>query len=517
MWMSRDSTNALGGAPLRIPVVLLVYDNYIDLFMASHQAENSRSGNKLERLLVEALLVELTDSTPKERDDTLSMLKLIFDNIIQHPNDDKYRQIKLTDESFLRHVWRYSAGVKLIKMSGWEEDGDYVKLKDDNHAEAMVKLLEQELQRKRISTPQVTDPLDINSSSECCVFTNGKISAITCAVLEGDGGLFRELLRPYHFACFKNGIRRFAGFSILELACCSRQIGIARILANEYGVDFSSSSKEEVSLVSACFKACDSTELCQSSIVQFIKEFKIDVHSYRQLSALHLAVLHKLPTVVKFLVEHCKVNVNCVSNMGDDGTPLHMAYGIGDESIARYLIEHGADQDALDEDSRKPVDSQFFSINRYSSASNMVIKQREIYKRMGSDEYNHYNTLINQGYDELKAIEPTFKKFQSLRQENLVGGIANDQNRPTMQKLSRYIEDMTPSYQTIGLELGVPFATLKIIRNDPNMPDLRDKCLEMLHVWLKNDISATWKKLCDALQEAEMRVLADQIKSSLQI
>ena len=26
-------------------------------------------------------------------------------------------------------------------------------------------------------------------------------------------------------------------------------------------------------------------------------------------------------------------------------TPLHMTYGIGEESIAQYLIEHGADQD----------------------------------------------------------------------------------------------------------------------------------------------------------------------------
>ena len=35
-----------------------------------------------------------------------------------------------------------------------------------------------------------------------------------------------------------------------------------------------------------------------------------------------------------------------------------MAYGICEESIAQYLIEHayGADQNALDEDGRKPID-----------------------------------------------------------------------------------------------------------------------------------------------------------------
>ena len=276
--------------------------------------------------------------------------------------------------------------------------------------------------------------------------------------------------------------------------------------------------------------------------------------SYHQLSALHLAILHKLPTVVKFLVEDCKINVNCVSKMRDFGAPLHWAYGIGEESIALYLIEHGADEDTLDGDGRKPIDYKFHSTNRYSNASDLGIKQRILYKRMDSDEYIYLSKLRNQGYGEEKATELTFKKFQSLQenlvrgiandqnrptmqklgygeqeatelafkkfqslQENLVRGIANDQNRPTMQKLNHYIKDMAPSYQTIGLELGVPYATLKLIRNDPNFLDIKEKCREMLHVWLENDISATWKKLCDALQEAEMSVVAEQIKSSLQI
>ena len=248
--------------------------------MANNQAKSSDSRNpQLETLLVEALIVELTDSTPKEREDALSMLKLIFDNIIQHPNEDKYRQIKLTDEPrFVGNVWRYPAGVKLMTMSGWEKDGDYVRLKDDSHAEAMAKLLEQKLQRIRISTPHSTDPLGTKSSSECCVFTKSKINVIACAVLSGNGGLFRELLKPYHFACLNNAIRGFYGFSILEFVCFSRQIGIARILANEYAADFSSSNKDEV-FIAPFFKACDSTELCQSSIVQFIKEFKINVHT----------------------------------------------------------------------------------------------------------------------------------------------------------------------------------------------------------------------------------------------
>ena len=39
----------------------------------------------------------------------------------------------------------------------------------------------------------------------------------------------------------------------------------------------------------------------------------------------------------------------------------------------------------------------------------------------------------------------------------------------------------------------------------------------MLEVWLENDTSATWKKLCDALEEEEMSFLAEQIKISMGI
>jgi len=58
---------------------------------------------------------------------------------------------------------------------------------------------------------------------------------------------------------------------------------------------------------------------------------------------------------------------------------------------------------------------------------------------------------------------------------------------------------MAPSYDRIGLELDIVNSQIKLIRNDPSLPGLEEKCLKMLEVWLENDISATWKKLCDAL------------------
>ena len=124
------------------------------------------------------------------------------------------------------------------------------------------------------------------------------------------------------------------------------------------------------------FDGCDSSESCQSLLIQFIKEIKIDVHKQWHYTGLHYAVLHKLFTVVKFLVEECKVDINSVCHNIVDGTPLHMAYDIGEESTAQYLIEHGADQDALDKDGRKPIDYNLHwdSTNPYANMSQIFIK-----------------------------------------------------------------------------------------------------------------------------------------------
>ena len=95
-------------------------------------------------------------------------------------------------------------------------------------------------------------------------------------------------------------------------------------------------------------------------------------------------------TVVKFLVEDCKVDVNCVCDGVIDGTPLHMAYGIGEESIAQYLIEHGAKQDALDSDGRKPYKLYVHSRNTYARASQSYIKRRVLKRDIFADEHLYF-------------------------------------------------------------------------------------------------------------------------------
>ena len=109
------------------------------------------------------------------------------------------------------------------------------------------------------------------------------------------------------------------------------------------------------------FEGCNSTKACQRLIIQFVKDFNLNIHKegLNNRIALQLAMLHKLFIVVKFLVEKCKVDINSIDEP-TGGNVLHMAYGMGKENIAQYLIEHGADQKAVDNCGKKPKDYQFY-------------------------------------------------------------------------------------------------------------------------------------------------------------
>ena len=194
-----------------------------------------------------------------------------------------------------------------------------------------------------------------------------------------------------------------------------------------------------------------------------------------------------------------------------------MAYGIGEESIAQYLIKRGADQDAMDDTGRKPREYKFYenSDNVYLLSSNFFKKRRLIMKTFGSPEFIYYMQmraqgiseieavdLRAQGISEIEAVDLTIAKFPSLQKQ--FPDLANWRDLEatlTLNELNHNITDMAPSYYNIGLELDIVYSKLKVIQSDPGLPDLERKCRKMLEMWLENDTSATRKKLCDALQE----------------
>ena len=155
---------------------------------------------------------------PQDLIATLSTLRRIFDNIIQHPNDDKYRQIKLSSKIFSSKVWQYPAGEELMKMSGWVVEDDHVRLRDDSCAPILSQLLKQEFERCKND------------------YELGDV------IWKGDGAKLRRMLQQTQIPIFTF---RPCGRSLLNLALLFHQVGIARILINEYSMDVNAIDDQE--------------------------------------------------------------------------------------------------------------------------------------------------------------------------------------------------------------------------------------------------------------------------------
>ena len=447
---------------------------------------------------------------------TLSTLKRIYDNIIQHPNDDKYRQIKLTDKTFSNSVWLYPAAVELMKKSGWVVESNCVKLRDDSCIQIVAELLESVCKRNSHKWLLCKQPFS-DCAARVITGLNDDQLGITQAIGSGDGKLLRKVLDKYDVSVIKEiKLGSNACVHIITAVLLFRQIGIARILAIEYGVDFNEVDGTGCPYYATLFEhAGDSSDSAQSLMIELIKELKLDVAAhYQRVPALHYAVLLKLDNVLKFLVEEYQVDINSVSVNLNRSTCLHVAYSMEQENIIKYLIEHGADQDVLDEDGRKPSDYRFREHNtahNYSLLSQKFImraKALDITKNRGMSTI-YYGELAAQNVPLIDALDRVFKEFPSLEGE--ISSYRDLDITPTLNELNCYIIDMAPFYYGIGLELDIVNSQMKLIRSDPSLPDLKEKCQRMLEVWLESDTCATWKKLCEALQEVGQDVLAERI------
>ena len=474
-----------------------------------------------------------TSLSPEDLEATLPILRKIFDNIIQHPNDDKYRQIKLANKTFSSKVWRYLACEELMKMSGWVVEDDHVRLKDDSHVHAMSQALESLCKERNF--PQLflfANPPSIfgkqshqsNSSiTEAFVPPTNVSEEIMSVVAHGNGNKLRNILNQYSISAIRR-MCLFGESSLILSAFLIRQIGIVRMLVEEYGIDANTLNMIGNPCFFELFTGCDSSDTCQLQIISTIREFKLNVQANGDdFSVIHYAVLYKLFTVLKFLVEECQVDVNqpirsghrFSDNFASGGTALHIAYSIDEDNIAKYLIEHGADQKIIDSNGKIPQECMppFRFPNYYSVASDYLIKRSVVF---GNNEAAaHYNQLLRSGMTELEAIYDTAKIFTDKHTDHRQP--LDPETTPTMNKLNHYITDMAPSYYAIGLELDVSNSKLKVIRSDPSLVNLQQKCHKMLEVWLETDTSASWKKLCDALQDPEVGLcaLAGQIKKTM--
>ena len=65
----------------------------------------------------------------------------------------------------------------------------------------------------------------------------------------------------------------------------------------------------------------------------------------------------------------------------------------------------------------------------------------------------------------------------------------------------------------LGLQLGLPSTTLRLIAADPNIKDIKSQRLAMLSEWLKYDTAANWEKFAAALATIGENVVATNVRS----
>ena len=340
---------------------------------------------------------------PESREATFSVLKRIFDNIIQHPNDDKYRQIKLTDETFSSKVWQYPAGEELMKMSGWVVEGDHVRLIDDSCVQIVSQLLKSFLS---------------SSATGVVPFPDDEFQILIKAFYNGDIPCIQRLLKVSHIS--HNGrIYSESGSSLnlLKVATITQQINIVKLLLTDYSLDpyvMSMWDDKSFPYIEYIFHCAP-----QSFIIAIMKYcgVKSDFKTVG-LSLLHYAVIVNCFDVVCFLLTKCSdIDVN-VTTTDDDYlyTPLHRAYLHGHTEIAQYLIQHGADVYAMDSDGCTPYeyidgDPECIKYSEY------IQNRRKVHRVAFSIEHCYYMKLINIGIDNEQAVSLTMEEFPSLKED----------------------------------------------------------------------------------------------------
>ena len=379
--------------------------------------------------------------SPDDLKATLSTLKKIFDNTVQHSNDDKYHQIKLANKTFSSKVWRYPACEELMKMSGWVVEDDHVRLRDDSHVHIVSQLLESLCGQKDVNKKQA-----YSSSSSVATYSVDKYDALISAVINGNISEIKYLLKPCNIStagmiyCEDQ-----SSLHLLRTAVVSQKINVVELLVKEYSVDPCVADDDDKLSVYEVFKLAP-----QSFIINFLKvcgvktSFKYtDTGTILLQNAVFTCCFH----VVCFLVEECGVDVNMCDNYLN--TPLHIAYMAGHTHIAQYLIQHGADVMAVDNKGCTPYD-YIDGIPKVITMSQTLQNSRIIHQVPGSAENMHYIKLRNTGIKHEKAITLTMEQFPSLMEDGPTQLHHYDNHTSFTKELTEYITKRSSSDRPWG-------------------------------------------------------------------
>ena len=357
---------------------------------------------------------------------TLSTLRRIFDNIIQHPNDDKYRQIKLTSKTFSSKVWQYPAGEELMKMGGWVVEDDHVRLRDDSCVQIVSQLLKSlcELQHVQSSAATGMVPIPLH------VF-----QVLVEMMLNGHVFLVQMLLK--HISISPTGRVYSEGGSsanLLVTATIGQRLDIIKLLLHDCSVDpYALGIDDEKPYIFTIFSFAP-----QYLIIDILKCCNVKCNFKASgFSLLHAAVFANCYDVVQFLVEGCK---DIDINITDDHlqTPLHIAYLAGCTQIAQYLVQHGANVFVKDKYGCTPYE-YIDKVPEFVLYSQHIENKRRIHHTPYSAEHQYYMKLVRNEISDREAVYLTMEQFPSLKEDGPTQPKHNIDHAAAVKEFTQYV------------------------------------------------------------------------------
>ena len=399
------------------------------------QGFKSLNLNTLQQDLTKQFYKIKASLSPEDLETTLSTLRKIFDNIIQHPNDDKYRQIKLANKTFSSKVWRYPACEELMKMSGWVVEDDHVRLRDNSHVHIVSQLLGK---KKSIYQDQVFGNVSKYSFDD--------YECLKAAVIQGKTSDVQALLETSKISMTgmiycEDG----SSINLLHIALLCQHIDVVELLVKGCSVDPYVADDDDKVRVLSVF-----TIAPQSFIIAFLRLSGVRTNvktSKSGATLLHYATLANCLQVVRFLVEECGVDVNIT----DDHlhTPLHIAYMAGQTHIAEYLIQHGANVMAVN--ARDCTPYQYIDgIPQAILLSQSMQNHRIIHQVPGSAEFMFFINLCNMGIEYKEAVALTMQQFPSLTEDGPTQPHRDIDYSSFVKELTQYITKRSSTDQPWG-------------------------------------------------------------------
>ena len=305
---------------------------------------------------------------------------------------------------FSSKVWQYPAGQELIKMSGWIEEDDHVRLTDTSLAHIIVNLLKQ----------LCTLPSDQNKNIENAVFS-------------GDTNSIAKALNPYHVSTagvvyFQDG----SSVNLLKVAVATHNMDIVNLLVKTFSVDIYSGH-----IFPMIFEqAPESFAIEVLKICDLKPSFTLD-----GFTLLHMAVLFNCAKVVDYLITK-GVDVNVTDKY--KRIPLHYANMFDHREIAGYLSLNGADVRAKDCNNRTPLNCIGGDPGLIRISQHIQNKQR-IHLKPYSAEMLCYLKLVNSGIDDETAVSCTIEQFPSIKEKEDIQTQDSSNQAAIQEEIAKYI------------------------------------------------------------------------------